>query len=142
MLGSTNLEEYISIFKIREQNSKFELCTINFDEFSLEELKDELEEILSILDITPYPLQHKETGPHIIEAYRILGLEKSSTDGYILLLRGDASSPLRDFESYLRIVVGLNEDDIQIILKQYNSKFIKSELSPGVYSIKDISEVA
>ena len=37
---------------------------------------------------------------------------------------GYARSPLRDFESYLRIIVGLNEDDIQLILKQYNEKFI------------------
>ena len=35
-----------------------------------------------------------------------------------------ARSPFRDFESYLRIVVGLDENDIQLILKQYNSKFV------------------
>ena len=34
-----------------------------------------------------------------------------------------ARSLFRDVESYLRIVVGLNEDDIQLILKQYNEKF-------------------
>ena len=50
---------------------------------------------------------------------------------------GYAQSPFRDFESYLRIVVGLNEDDIQLILKQYNEKFITYDLSPGIYTIKD-----
>ena len=50
-------------------------------------------------------------------------------------------SPFRDFESYLRILTGLNEDDIHIILKQYNSKFITYETSPGTYTFKDISEV-
>ena len=39
---------------------------------------------------------------------------------------------IRDFESYLRVVVGLNEDDIQLIFKQYISHFITYELSPEV----------
>ena len=54
---------------------------------------------------------------------------------------GYARSPFRDFESYLRIVVGLDEEDIQLILKQYNSNFVTYELSAGNYTIKDISEV-
>ena len=36
---------------------------------------------------------------------------------------GYARSPFRAFESYVRIVVGLVEDDIQLRLKQYNSNF-------------------
>ena len=40
-----------------------------------------------------------------------------------------------------RIEVGLAEDDIRLILKQYNSFFITDELSPDIYSIKDTSEV-
>ena len=51
-----------------------------------------------------------------------------------------ARSPFRDFESFLRIVVGLNEDDIQMIFKQYKSYFVTYELYPGVYTIKDVSE--
>ena len=47
---------------------------------------------------------------------------------------------MRGFESYLRIVVGLDEDDIQLILKQNNEKFITTEISPGIYTIKDIGE--
>ena len=53
---------------------------------------------------------------------------------------GYARPLFRDYESYLRIVVGLDEDDIQLILKQYNSNFVTFELSPGIYTIKDISE--
>ena len=45
-----------------------------------------------------------------------------------------------NFESYLRIVVGLYEEDIQLILKQYNSHFITFELTPGIYTIQDISD--
>ena len=37
-----------------------------------------------------------------------------------MLLMGYARSPFRDFESYLAIVIGLDEDDIQLILKQYS----------------------
>ena len=51
-----------------------------------------------------------------------------------------ARSPFKVSESYLRIVVGLNEDDIQLILKQYISSFVTYELSPRIYTIEDIAE--
>ena len=57
-----------------------------------------------------------------------------------MLLLGYAPSPFREFECYLRVVIGLNGDDIQLILKQYSSTFITYELSPGIYSIKKNSE--
>ena len=79
-----------------------------------------------------------------------LALEKTQTDGYHMLLLGYARSPFRDFENFLRIVVGLDEDDIhvvgldeddiQLILKQYNSKSITYEIPPGLYPTKDISQ--
>ena len=50
-------------------------------------------------------------------------------------------SSFRDFESYLRSLTGLKEDDIQLILKQYKSNFIRYESFPGFYTFKDISEV-
>ena len=40
------------------------------------------------------------------------------TDGYIILLLGYARSAFRGFESCLRIVVGLEEDDIRLISKE------------------------
>ena len=43
---------------------------------------------------------------------------------------GYARSLFRDFESYPRIVVGLEEDNIRLILKQYNEKFFTYELDP------------
>ena len=67
-------------------------------------------------------------------------MEKPSTDGYIIFLLGHARSPCRDFEGFLRMVVGLDEYDIQLILKQCNSSFVIYEVSPRIYSIKDISE--
>ena len=128
MLEIKSLDVYNSIFNIREQNIKFELYTDTFDELSFTELKDEIEEILSISDITPYRLQHEKIGPRIIKTFRKLKMEKSSTDGYFMLLMGYARSSFRDFESYLRIVVGFDEDHIQLFLKQFNPNFVTYEL--------------
>ena len=54
---------------------------------------------------------------------------------------GYARSLFQIFENYLRIVVDLDEDDIQKVSKQKNSSFITYEITPGVYSIKDISQL-
>ena len=109
-----------SSFNINTTNNKFEIYADNFDEFSFEELKDELDEILSISDTTPYHLQHEKRRLRIIEAYRKLRLEKSNTDGSFIILMAYARPPFRNFEGCLRIVIGLDEDDIQLFLKQYS----------------------
>ena len=140
MLGLIDLEVYNSIFNITKENNKFELYTDIFDEFSFEELKDEVEEILDIPNITDDHLEDDTLAPRIIETYRKLRLDKSSHDGYIILLMGYAKSPFRDFESYLRIFVGLEEDNIRLILKQYNEKFITYGLDPGNYTIEDLQK--
>ena len=54
---------------------------------------------------------------------------------------GYGRSPIRDFESYLTIVVGLDEDDIRLILKQYYSFFITYEIPPGIYTFEDFLDV-
>ena len=46
----------------------------------------------------------------------------------------------QDFESYLKTEVDLIEDDIKLVLDEYNSSFITYELSPGIYTFKDISQ--
>ena len=53
---------------------------------------------------------------------------------------GFARSPFRDFESYLRIVVGLDENDIRLNLKQYNANFVTYKLEPVNYAIEDLEE--
>ena len=50
-------------------------------------------------------------------------------------------SCFRDFECYLRILDYLDENDFQLISKQYNSKYIAYKFVPGVYTFKDNSEV-
>ena len=140
MIGLIDLEVYNSIFNITKENNKFELYTDTFDEFSFTELKDELEEILDFPNITDEHLQHETIAPRIIEAYKKLRLQKSSTDGYIILLMYYARSPFRDFESFLRMRGDLDEDDIQLILKQYNSNFVTYELDTGNYTIEDLQK--
>ena len=140
MIGLISLEVYNSIFIINQENNKLDFYADTFDEFSFTEPKDELEEILNTSDITPYHLQHETVGPSLITAYKKLRSEKSNTDGYIMLLMGYAGSPFRDFESYLRIVVGLDENNFHLILKQYNAFFVTYQLSSGFYTIEDISK--
>ena len=140
MLGLIDLEVYNSIFNITKENNKFELYTDTFDEYSFEELRDEVEEILNIPEITDNHLEDETLAPRIAETYRKLRNSKTSHDGYIILLMGYARSPFRDFESYLRIIVGLEEDNIQLILKQYNEKIITYELDPGNYTIEDLKK--
>ena len=83
-------------------------------------MKDELEEIPSFSKNTSEHLQDDVIGPRLFSTYKKLVTEKRQTDGYYMLLMGYARSPLRDCESYFRIVLGLDEDDIQLTLKQYN----------------------
>ena len=140
MLGLIDLEVYNSFFNITKENNKFALYTDTIDRFSIVKLKDEVEEILNISEITNDHLEYETLAPRIAETYRKLRYHKTSHDGYIIILMGYARSPFRDFESYLRIVVGLEENNIQLILKQYNEKFITYELDPGSYTIEDLKK--
>ena len=72
-----------------------------------------------------------------IEANKELMIEKSQTDGYYLLLLGYTQSPFRVFE---RTSTDLDEEDIQLIIKQNNLKFITYKLNPGTYTFKDLFE--
>ena len=140
MLGLIDLEVYNSIFNITKENKKFELHVHTFDELSFTELEDEVGEILGIPNITDDHLQDETIAHHIINTYWKKGSDKSSHDGYIILLMGYARFPFRDFESYRRIVVGLEENNIQLILKQNNEKIVTYELEPGNFMIEDIQQ--
>ena len=139
MLGLVNLEVYNSTFNITEQNNKFEIYRDMSNKFGFLQLKDKLDEILNIPHITDDHLNDEILGPRIIDEYIKLSIEEKNRDGYMVLLFGYSASSFRDFESYLRLVIGLDEKDIQLILKEYNSHFITYELTPGIYTIKDFS---
>ena len=140
MLGLVDLEVYNSIFNITEENNKFEIYRDTSNKFGFLELKDELEEIRNISHITIEHLDDEILGPRIIHEFIKLSNEKKNTDGYLILLFGYCASSFRDFESYLRLVIGLDEEDIRLILKEYNSHFITYQLAPGIYTMQDISK--
>ena len=140
MVGLVDLEVYNSIFNITEENNKFELYRDTSAKFGFLELKDELEDILNISHITNEHLDDEIIGPRIIDEFIKLSHEKKNSGGYMILLLGYSASSFRDFERYLRLVIGLDEEDIQLILKEYKSHFVTYELTPGIYSIQDISD--
>ena len=59
---------------------------------------------------------------------------------YMNILAIYTSSVFQDFESFLRTQIDLIEDDYNLVLDEYNSSFITYEISPGIYTFKDISE--
>ena len=63
-------------------------------------------------------LEYETYGPNVIERYRKLSTEKSQTDGQYNLILNYMHSSFRDFESYLRTLSSLDENDIQLFLKQ------------------------
>ena len=132
IVGLTTLSVKTSIFEITDEINNFELYTYSFDEFFFTELKDELEEILDISIISYEDPQDKRIRPRIIKAFIKLKTEKRRTDGYYMFLAFYTRSLFRDFQCYLRIVVGLDDDGIQLILKQYNSNFVTYEISLGI----------
>ena len=75
MIGLAGLEVYNSIFITPEENNKIQLYTDTFDEFSFTELKDELQDILKISNVSHEHLQAKIMGPRIIKAHQKLSTE-------------------------------------------------------------------
>ena len=59
---------------------------------------------------------------------------------YMNILAIYNSSVFQDFESFLRTQIDLIEDDVKLVLDEYNSSFKIYELEPGIYTFKDISE--
>ena len=85
-LGLIDLEVYNSIFNITKENNKFELYTDTFDEYSFEELRDEVEGILNIPEITDNHLEDETLAPRIAETYWKLRNHKTSHDDYYIII--------------------------------------------------------
>ena len=143
MIGLTDLEIYNSIFNIKEENNKFELYKFPDEKaggISYIKVRDEIERDLDIEDITAQDLQDEIIAPIIIKEYNEQVTKRMNDDGYMDILARYTSSVFQDFESFLRTEVDLVEDDIKLVLDEYNSSFITYELEPGIYTFKDISE--
>ena len=143
MLGLVDLEVYNSIFNITAENNKFQLYKFPDEKaggVTYEKVRDEIEKDLDFEDITAEDLQDDIIAPIIIEEYKKQVTKRMKDDKYMFILNLYVNSVFQDFESYLRTEVDLVEDDIKLVLDEYNSSFITYELQPGIYTFKDISE--
>ena len=143
MIGLTNLEIYNSIFNITEENNKFDLYKFpdeKADGVTYEKVRDDIEKDLGIKDITATDLEDDIIGPIIIEEYKEQVTKRMNDEQYMNILAIYTSSVFQDFESFLRTQIDLVEDDIKLVLDEYNSNFITYELEPGIYSYRDIAE--
>ena len=143
MIGLTDLGVYNSIYNITEENNKFELYKFPDEKaggISYTKVRDEIEKDLDIEDITAADLQDDIIAPINIKEYNEQVTKRMNDDGYMDILARYTSSVFQDFESFLRTQIDLVEDDIKLVLDEYNSSFITCELDPGIYTFKDISE--
>ena len=143
MIGLTDLAVYNSIFNITEENNKFELHKFPDEKaggVTYENVRDEIEKDLDIEDITAADLQDEIIGPIIIEEYKKQVTKRMNDEQCMSILAIYTSSVFQDFESFLRTQIDLIEDDIKLVLEEYNSSFITYELQPGIYNYREISE--
>ena len=143
MIGLTDLEVYNSIFKITAENNKFEIYKFPDEKaggVTYGKVRDEIEKDLDFEDITAEDLQDDIIGPIIIEEYEEQVTKRMNDEQYMNIFALYTSSVFQDFESFLRTQIDLVEDDIKLVLDEYNSSFITYELEPGIYTFKDISE--
>ena len=143
MIGLTNLEVYNSIFNITEENNKFELYKFPDEKrggISYTKVRGDIKKDLGFVDITAADLQDDIIAPIIIKEYNEQVTKRMNDEQYMNILAIFTSSVFQDFESFLRTQFDLVEDDIKLVLDEYNSSFITCELDPGIYTFKDISE--
>ena len=143
MFGLTDLEVYISIFNITEQNNKLQLYKFPDEKtggVSFTKVRNEIERDLDMSDFTATDLQDDIIGPTIFEEIREQVTNRMKDEQYMNFFSNYTSSIFQDFESFLRTQIDLIEDDINLVLDENNSSFITYEITPGIYTFKDISE--
>ena len=95
---------------------------------------------MDIEDLTAEDLQDDIIGPINIEEYNEQVTKRMNDEQLMNILAIYTSSVFQDFESFLRTQIDLVEDDIKLVLDEYNLSFITYELEPGIYSYRDLSE--
>ena len=141
MIGLTDLEVYNSIFNITEENNKFKLYKYPDRKsviVSYEKVRDEIEKVLHNSYITANDLQDETIAPTIATEYREQGTRRMKDDKYMRILAIYVNSIFQDSESFLRTEVDLVEDDVRLVLDEYNSSFNTYILQSGIYTLKDI----
>ena len=127
MIGLVDLEVYNSNFNITEENNKFQLYKFPDEKsggVTYEKVRIEIERDLDISDITATGLQDDITAPIIIEEYRKQVAKRMKDGQYMNILARYTSSVFQEFKSFLRTEIDLVEDDIKLVLDEYNSSFI------------------
>ena len=143
MIGLVDLEVYNSIFNITEENNKFEFYKFPDEKvggITYEKVRDEIEKDLDISDKTATDLQDDIIAPIIIEEYKEQATKRMKNEQYMNILAIYTRSVFQDFESFLRTQIDLVEDDIKLVLDEYNSSFVTYKLEPGIYNYRDLSE--
>ena len=143
MIRLTDLEVYNCIFNITEVNNKFELYKFPDEKaggISNTKVRDEIEKDLDISDITAVDLQDDLIAPINIEEYNEQISKRWKDEQFMNILSNYTSSVFQDFESFFRTQIDLIEDDVKLVLDEYKSGFITSELEPGIHSYREISE--
>ena len=126
MIGLVDLEVYNSIFNITEENNKFKFYKLPDEKIggiTYEKVRNEIEKDLGIEGITEEDLQDEIIGPLIIEEYEKQVSKRMNDDQYMNFLAIYTRSVFQDFESFLRSQIDLIEDDIKLVLDEYNSNF-------------------
>ena len=123
IIGLSDLEVYNSIFNITEQNYKFELYKIPDEKsggISYEKLKDEVKRDLDFSNITASDLQDNLIAPINIKEYKEQVTKRMKDDKCMPILAMYVVFIFQDFESFLRTEIELVEDDIKLVLNDYN----------------------
>ena len=75
---------------------------------------------MDISDITAADLQDDIIGPNINKVFREQVTKRMKDDKYMLILAMYIDSVFQDFESFFRTEIDLVEDDIQLVLDEFN----------------------
>ena len=143
MLRLVDLEVYNSIFNITEENNKFEHYKFPDEKaggISYTKVRDEIEKDLDISDITATDLQDDIIAPIFIKEYKEQVTKRMKDGQYMNILAVYTRSVFQDFESFLRTQIDLVEDDVKLVLDEYNSSFNTYKMEPGIYNYRDLSE--
>ena len=139
ILGLTDLEVYNSFFIINTTNNKFKLYKFPDEKtggVSYEKVIVEIERDLNLSEITASDLQDEIIAPNIIKKCREQVTKRMKVDKYMLILSMYVDSVFQDFRTEIDLV----EDDIRLVLDEFNSSFITYEIEPGLYTFKDLSK--
>ena len=143
MIGLASVEIYNSAFNVTEENNKFELYKFpdsKIGDISYEKMRDEIEKELEITDITASDLQDNIIGPFIFKEYKEQLIKTMKDDKYMVILGFYIHSIFQDFKSYLKTEIDLVEEDIILVLDEYNSIFITYELKTSIYAFIGLLE--